>query len=256
MKQGDRLVTFRRILIVVIAIAIAAVAFILLMPKQRQVTDLERITLKEYSEKITKYIDDIDFISSETPTDDPNNPTINGISLDRYIAFVLDYSKNENSQKTLSANNIKTIAESLFDVNLDESAIDKIGISPLLLDKNISFSYEDNSYYIEDTQYSKRDIANIPIAKYILKSVDTSNEDNTYTVSFDKYVIKSPYDALSHIEADESFNVNDYLNGKGKISEFKSHISTDNISEFAELEKETVITYKINQERILIKSIK
>lgn len=248
MDRGSNFSNLRRVAFIIIFVALIAALIFLIIPKKRSLSDLERISLEQHSAKIANYLEKIDF-NTETPDNNPNNPIINNIQLDRYVSFALEYSKDETGDKTQNAKELKKTIESLFDVEVEESSINGIGISPTFLNNNISYDYDKSEYFIENVKYTKRDIANIPINIYKLKTLDTGDQNNSYVAVFDKYTIKNPYDALSHINPDNSFNVNNYLDGKEDVLQFKKHISKDNISDFASYEKETTVTYTINREK-------
>ncbi len=154
--------------LILIAILFSAIATIFI-PKQNEfpVSELERIALKEYSAKYANYLEEIDR-TGDADKDNQNNPIINNFPLDRYIAYALEYSYNENDKSELTVKEIKKFLESVFDAEFKEEEINNVGISPLLLDKNVNHDPVSKVYSIQKTT-DKRQIAAIPITKYIRK---------------------------------------------------------------------------------------
>lgn len=237
------------LLIAILAIVITNI----FIPKQTEfpLSELERISLEERSASAANYLEEIDKLG-DFDKDSKSNPIINGSPLDRYISFALEYSYNESDKSELSVKEIKKILESTFDAEFSEEAINGIGISPLLLDKNVTHDPVAKTYSIKK-DYGKRQIANIPISKYIIKKSFTNKDKSTYTIVYDKFTAKSPYDILPHIDA---AGTKDYLEGKGKVSSFKNAINADNVKEITNPEKETTVEYILKDGKLLIKSIR
>ncbi len=243
-----------RIIIGAVLIAIIVIAgSIIFAPKPTEfpLSDLERIMLDERSTKTVNYLEEIDMLG-EIDKDHPSNPIVNEYPLDRYVAYALEYNYNENDKTELTTKEMETLLESIFDIDFDEEQINSVGISPLLLDKNIGHDPVSKVYSI-NKNYDKRQIANIPISKYIKKNAYTNKDKTVYTVVYDKYTAKSPYDILPHIEAS---GTKDYLEGRGKVSIIKNAINADNVKDITNPEKETTIEYVLKDDKILVKSIK
>lgn len=241
-----------RLAIVVAVLLVAAIAGIIVVksqPTEFPVSDLERLTLEERSEKIINYLEEID---GNTKSTEANNPDINNIPLDQYIAYALEYSYNENDQPELSAKKIKSFLESTFDISFKTNDINDVGISPLLLDKNVTHDPVGQVYTISPST-DKRIIAGIPVSKYFLKEIHTNEDKSIYAATYDKYTINSPYDILPHLESTEG--VNDYLNGNGKIKSLKDAITKTAAEKLGEPVKQTTIEFVLKDKKLLIKSI-
>lgn len=238
------------ILIAILAIVIANI----FIPKQTEfpLSELERISLKERSASTANYLEEIDKLG-DFDKDSKSNPIINGFPLDRYISYALEYSYNESNKSELSIKEIKKFLESTFDAEFSAEAINGVGISPLLLDKNVTHDPVGKIYGIKK-DYDKRQIANIPISKYIIKNSFTNKDKSVYTIVYDKYTAKSPYDVLPHI--DGSAETKTYLEGKGKITSIKNAINANNVKEITNPEKETTVEYILKDGKLLIKSIR
>lgn len=237
------------ILIAILAIVIANI----LIPKQTEfpLSELERISLEERSASAANYLEEIDKLG-DFDKDNKSNPIINNFPLDRYISYALEYSYNENDKSELSVKEIKKFLESTFDAEFSAEAINGVGISPLLLDKNVTHDPVAKTYSIKK-DFNKRQIADIPISKYIIKNSFTNKDKSVYTIVYDKYTAKSPYDILPHIDG---ANTKDYLEGKGKVTSFKNAINSDNAKKITNPEKETIVEYILKGNQLKIKSIK
>ena len=189
--------------VLILAAAITAILIIKNQPTEFPVSGLEQIALEERTAKTINYLEEID-----RKDEDANNQ-----SLDRYIAYALEYSYNENDKASLTTAEIKDFLESVFDRQFSPDELNNVGISPLLLDKNV------------------------------------------YTITYDKYTAKSPYDVLPHLTGSGA-GVNDYLDGKGKIKSLKDAIDEDGAKAITTPEKQTTIEFVLKDKKLLIKSIK
>ena len=238
------------ILIAILAIVIANI----FIPKQTEfpLSELERISLEERSASVANYLEEIDKLD-DFDKDSKSNPIINGFPLDRYISYALEYSYNESNKSELSVKEIKKFLESTFDAKFNEEKINGVGISPYLLDKNVNHDPVAGTYSIQKN-YDKHLIANTAISKYIVKNSFANKDKSTYTIIYDKFVAKSPYDVLPHINS--NVDINNYLEGKGKITSIKNAINADNVKEITNPEKETTVEYTLKDGKLLIKSIR
>ena len=244
----------RKIIIaaVLAILAIFIIATVFRKP-ERQLTVLERNAIKEFSDKAMAHMEEIDFDTSNVDQDNKSNPIINGYPLDRYIAYALEYSYEYKDKSELSVKDVKKTIASIFDVKLDEKQINNVGVSPYLLDKHIDHEPVAQKYSIRK-DFDKRQIADIKITKYILGEMKVNEDSTLYTVTYNKYTAKSPYDVLPHSTGSNA-GVNDYLNGKGKISSVKALITPENAESITGVEKQTTVEYIIKDDQLRIKSI-
>lgn len=236
-----------RLAIIVAVLLIAAIAGIIIVksqPTEFPLSSLESLALTERTETAINYLEEIDK-GSETFDNLSDYP------LDRFVAFALEYNYNENDKTEISAKQIKKLVESIFDITLKTEDINNVGISPLLLDKNVTHDPVGKVYTINPPT-DKRIIADIPITKYIENKTFTNKDKTAYTIIYDKYTAKSPYDVIPHASGE---GVKDYLEGKGKIKSIKNTITKDNATEIVAPAKQTTITYVVKNGKILIKSI-
>ncbi len=229
--------------VLVIAVAIATVIVAKSQPTEFPVSDLERLTLDERSENVVAYLEEID----------RKDESAKEASLDRYIAYALEYSYNENDKASLTATEIKDFLETVFDKEFKADEINEVGISPLLLDKNVHHDPVSQIYTL-NPHTDKRIIADIPVTKYIATNIYTNKDKSIYTIVYDKYTAKSPYDILPHLNG--STGVKDYLDGKGKIKSIKNAIDEASAKATVTPEKQTTIEFVLKDKKLLIKSIK
>ena len=246
--NSEARIKISKLAITVAALLIAAIAGIIIIksqPTEFPLSDLESIALKEKTETAINYLEEID-------KDSETYDNLTDYPLDRFVAFALEYNYNENDKTEISAKQIKKLIQSIFDIELKTEDINNVGISPLLLDKNVTHDPVGQVYTINPPT-DKRIIADIPVTKYIENKTFTDKDKTIYTVVYDKYTAKSPYDVIPHASGE---GVKDYLEGKGKIKSIKNTITKDNAAEIVAPAKQTAITYVVKNGKILIKTIK
>ncbi len=229
--------------ILVLAITIISVIIIKNIPTEFPVSILERLTLDERSEKVVSYLEEID----------KKGENVDETPLDCYIAYALEYSYNENDKASLTTAEIKNFLESVFDKQFNSDDLNNVGISPLLLDKNVHHDPVAQVYTLNPNT-NKRIIADIPVTKYIATNTYTNKDKSVYTIVYDKYTTKSPYDVLPHLNG--GTGVKDYLDGKGKIKSIKDAIDEESAKAITAPEKQTTVEFVLKDQKLLIKSIK
>lgn len=242
----------KNIIIAVLLVAVAALGINAYMPKQRQITELEQAAVDSFSSDIMNYMEEIDITAKDEEEKLKQDVSLSDISLDRYIAFALQYSVDKNDKYELTTKEIKNLVKKIFDVELDTDKINKVGVSPLLLDKHIDHEPVGQIYSLRKEIKSKQKIANTPIAKYIQRNTELSGDD--YVVTFDKYVAKNPYDVLPHSNQ-SNIKTKAYLDGEGKINDFKKLINADNADKVGAKEKQTIIKLTVKNGKLIIKSV-
>jgi hypothetical protein len=237
------------------AVIAAAITFVIvkITTPERQATVLEQNAVKDFSAKVMSHMEELDFDTSNVDSSNESNPVVNGYPLDRYIAYALEYSYDRHDKSELSTTEIKELIARLFDIELDSEKLNGVGVSPLLLDKHIGHEPINQVYNIRK-EYTKRDIADIPVSAYVLNEIKVNSENTIYTVTYNKYTAKNPYDILPH--ANSNADVNAYLNGKGKISSIKALITADNAESISAAEKQTTVEYIVKDGELRVKSIK
>lgn len=242
-------------LIVLSVLLVGAIAAIimLIIPKERKINELEKIGLDGFSNKAINYMEELDRTVNADSNTEALKDNLQDNNVDRFIAYALEYAYGEQNKTSINADEINEIISNIFDVKLDKEKVGQNGISPILLDKRVNHDPINMTYSIIKSGLTKRDIAAISVTKYIQRSIKVDGDD--YVITYDKYVIKNPYDALVASEGSMT-GVNDYLNGNGKVSAIKNIVNADNVEKVATKEKETIITVTAKDGKILIKSVK
>lgn len=233
--------------IILIVIVILSILLMLIF-SNKKLTKLEQIKMEEIKNEYLMFFEDIEGIETE--------------SIDKYISYALDYSYNFNEKNTLSTKEIKDIVEKIFDIKLDEEQINQVGISPLLLDKNISHNPELKEYTLNYGNVTQPMIAEIPIVVY--KTEKITKRGKKYKAVYTKYIINNPYDILNYYndlydQNKEEYNTKDimnYLTAKGKISSIKKAVNDDIIKKYAVKDKKIKVTYIITNDEIKIQKLK
>ena len=125
----------------------------------------------------------------------------------------------------------------------------------VVYEKNISHTPSDNKYSIDKSILTQQDIANIPIIKYEITNI--KKKGKKYIVSYDKYIIKNPYEILNYFsdlnvkveDESEIYNTTElykYLTRQGKISNVKEMLTKEVLDTLAKKEKSIDITYTLN----------
>lgn len=237
--------------VIVLAIIICSL-MLLIAKKQIKLTALEQSTLKNAGEVSMLYFDKID---SEN----------NGI--DQYIAFALEYSSNEDNKNELTINEIKDITSEFFNLSLNSEDLKENGISPLLLENNISYDYEKETYSIHKNKLSQQDIANTDIIIYVYENA--KKQKDKYIVTYKKYIINNPCEVLNYYEQTEenedgtisnkkydTTEILAYLKAKGNVNAIKKAVTKDMVSEVSEYSKDITVTYVMINDELLIDSVK
>ena len=236
-----------------IVAGVLLIAFITtIIISSHHLNDLELIQIHAASDDVMTYIEQI--------TDSENEEN------DRYIAYALTYAQNENDINELTAEEIKTIIQDRFNVEINVEDINSIGVTSYLFDKQISHSPEDNKYAINTENYSQSQIAHIPIIKYVIRDIHKSGKN--YTVNYQRYIVDNPYEILNYYARqkeqadqegvyydDDSNLIATYLTGKGKIKDIKTCITADNVEQIARKDGSVKVTYIVKNDKLLVDKI-
>lgn len=228
----------------------------------RNISSIEEKALREKSDDLMLYIEDITLSESQ--------------DIDKYIIYALNYSYNKNNKNDLSCEEINNFIKENFTIETNVEKIRNMGVSPLMLEKNITYEPSTDSYKMNITQKNPQTIKDIPIIYYKLEKISKKNKKK-YVVTYKKYIIEDPYQMLNYyMEAnnntegkeDENGNMTydltdttpivNYLTGTGKLSNIKSLIKNNNISSYAKEDKkgEIKVTYIVKDNQLLIDKYK
>ena len=237
----------------VIILSIILILFILIIILSgNKITKLEKDLLKEQSSTYMYYMSNINH---------------SDIKIDSYIAYLLEYSSNEESKSTLNTKEISEKTEKLFNKKYSEDDINSIGITPLLLDKGVSHNPETKEYSLSGVELTQREIADKGLVYYKEKSI--KKRGKKYIVKYDKYFIKDPYSIFNYyndlsLENSEKNNksnydtskIYDYLTCKGKIKDILSAVNDDILEKNGEKQETIKVIYKLNGTKFVIYDIK
>mgnify|MGYP004541396661 CR=1 FL=1 len=253
-------------LLVVVFVVSIVLIIILFNKKGTKLSAIEELKLRETSNSVIDYIDQIENSQST--------------EIDRYINYCLEKVYNEENKTSLTVLELKEIVSKNFTVNISEKQFEEIGITSDMLSKNITYDFTDKKYTMNIPELSYSDIANQEIIKYIIDKIE---KDNTrYVITYKKYLVKNPYEILNYYndlnnkasqpvidektgeiieqngENSEYYDTSEimaYLKGNAKISVIKKYITEENASVVGEQVGTVKIAYVFRNNQILIDSI-
>ena len=256
--------------ILAILVIVGGILLIVFKGKKKEenfsLSSVEQLKLREISNDIIPYLEEVEDNDS--------------MEIDRYIMFALEYAYDKESKDTLSLTEMKDLINSKFNVNVNEEQLETIGITPLMLDKSITFDMLKKSYHINKFKLSNQDIAALKIVAYIEQ--DMKKISNTeFSITYKKAVVTNPYEILNYytdlnnknsapqineengeiIEKTEepviydTTEINKYLRGEAKVSTIKKYINNDDISKVGEDAGTIEVIYIVDGDHILINKI-
>ena len=238
-----------------IILGIILVIILVIIILFNHMTKLEKDLLTENSNEIMLYMDSIEESKDK--------------KLDSYILYALEYGYNEQDKEKLTAKEIKKIIENIFNIKVKTKDINLIGITPLLLDKGTIHNPEEQTYEIVRSNITQRQIADIPIVTYKIKSM--KKHGSKYIIKYQKVTIKNPYEILNYysdlnsknIEKEKNVKMYDtskimnYLTAKGKIKDVKLAVNDELIKKEGKIDKKLVkIIYKLKGTKFVVDKVK
>lgn len=202
---------------------------------------------------ISKLEYDLFMNQSKTYMDYYDSLDVDSDLLDRYILYALTYSDNENDKSKLTSSEIKSTLEKVFEKKFSEQEINNVGITPLLMENNITQNYENNEYYIDKESLTQSKIANIKIVVYNLKCF--KRKGNKYNAEYEKYLIENPYDVLNYYNDKkvDTSKINSYLRGEGKVKDIKESLDEEYLKTKAKKLDNIKVEYVLKGTKFLIK---
>lgn len=228
----------------------------------RNISSIEEKTLREKSDDLMLYIEDITLSESN--------------DIDKYIVYALNYSYNKNNKNDLTCEEITTFIKENFTIDIDTEKIRNMGVSPLMLTKNITYEPSTDSYKMNIMSKNPQTIKDEPIVYYKLEKISKKNKKK-YVVTYKKYIIENPENMLNYYMEvnnntegvlDESGNMTydlidtapivKYLMGTGKLANIKNLIKEKYLSSYAKEDKkgEIKVTYIVKDNQLLIDKYK
>ena len=258
--------------IVVLLVIVGAILFAVLKKNGKneeifELTEVEQLKIKEISQDISPYLEEIEDNESD--------------GLDRYIIFALEYAYDKEAKDTLTVSEMIDLITSKFSVEVDKEKLEEVGITPLMLDKSITYDMLKESFHINKFELSNQDIAALKIVTYLEQDIKKIS-NNEFSVTYKKAVVTNPYEILNYytdlnnknsapkideetgeiIESTEepviydTTEINAYLRGKEKVSTIKKYINLDNINQVGKDEGTIEVIYILDSDKILVKELK
>lgn len=256
--------------ILAILVIIAGILLIIFKGNKKEealpLSSVEQLKLREISNDIIPYLEEVE----------DNDST----EIDRYIIFALEYAYDKENKDTLTLTEMKDLINSKFNVDITEEQLETLGITPLMLDKSITFDMLQDSYHINKFKLSNQDVAALKIVTYLEQ--DMKKISNTeFSITYKKAIVTNPYEILNYytdlnnkstapqinentgeiIEKTEepiiydTTEINKYLRGEEKVSTIKKYITNDNISKVGEDAGTIEVIYVVEGDHILINKI-
>ena len=243
-KSKKRFISLATAIVSALAIIALIIFAVSKLQKSAELSDFEKTSFEKETKPILDYLDAID---SDTTSDEPGQ-------LDKYVAFALLYSANEQDKNQLTFDEIRDIIRQYFDIDTNARPIETLGITPVLADYHISGGRDTGSFTI-DISSDQKTIARTPIVKYILTDVKKSGDN--FIANYDKYIAEDPYKIFNfandnHIDTP---GAGAYLKGEGKAASLKNIITPENAERLATLSKHLTITYETTSSGLRVKEM-
>ena len=213
---------------------------------------------------------EIEFATVQVPSVLPRLIKIeDGDKVDKYIIFALDYSYNVNSKNEMTCKEIYEFLKDNFKLKYTEEDIKNIGVSPIMLEKNITYDSIKDSYKMNIINKDGQTISSTPIIYYKLEKISKSNKKK-FVMTYRKYTIENPHDMLNfYINKNMNTNgeeldsgemvynlvdttpIKNYLLGNGKIGDVKDLIKDEDISKYAKKGSKKKVTFIVEDDKIL-----
>lgn len=231
--------------IIILLILLVSILGIIKYKVNHTLSNLERIKIEELSNQYIPYITELNASEFEKSDD--------------YVSFFLNYSLNKENKNELSVSEIINLTNKVFGIELDETKLKDMGISPFLHERKIDYDYHESKYIIREVKLSNLDIKEVPLVKFILK--DINKKGNKYIATYDKYTIEDPYKLLDYYsgleeQSDDTSKILSYLSGGERKQVIIDLLNKDILSNIEVKKEQTEVTYIANKDNIIISSIK
>ena len=225
------------VLLVCIVLAIIACS----ITGSHDMSELEKMKMNEVSDEYSAYLEYVE----------------GSKDIGSYIIYALEYNYNVNDKKEMKIEDMVKLLNNTFTKKITEDDIKKVGITPEMVDKNITADEE--SYKLNVLEPSYAEIAAREITKYNVKEI-TKTGKNKYTVKYDKIIVENPYEVLNYYndknDTDAANEITKYLKGEAKEITIKKYITDKNQSKVGKKKKEVTVTYIVKDKKVLIDNIK
>ena len=252
---------YRKVFLGVIAALFLIVAIIIIVSNSSKLSSIEERELRKNSEIVMGYMEEIENVKKT--------------ELSSYVIYAMEYNYNENDKTSLTLSKMKKLLEGVFNRTFSEKEIEKLGITPDMLDKNISYDPGEKKFTIDKSSFSYADIAATKIIKYQLQSIKKKGK-NKFVATYDKYVVSNPYEVLNYydnlnnennskkdnkkketnVKTYDTTDIFNYLTGKEKVKVMKTYITDENASKVGKKKGTVVVKYLLEDDNILVNEIK
>lgn len=245
---------YRKVFLTSLLCIFTVILLVIVISNSHRLTPIENRELKKNSDMVMSYMEEIENVKK--------------VELSSYVVYAMEYNYNENDKTTLSLNEMVKLLENTFDKKFSKKELEKIGITPLMLNKNISYDYDNRKYIIDKASYSYADIASTKIVKYQLQKIK-KNGKNKFTGIYRKYVVSNPYEVLNYYDSlnnnkdakksSKNYDTTDifnYLTGKEKLKVMKTYITSKNAKKVAKDKGKVEVKYVVVGDKILVKEIR
>ncbi|MBR3523192.1 MAG: hypothetical protein IKN87_00705 [Bacilli bacterium] len=216
----------------------------------RSLSSLEKKNIREKNSEIINYLNYLDVDAKDD---------------EKYIVYALIYNKIELNKNRLTGEEIATFIKDNFNKEITKDDIKNVGITPYMLDNNVSYEPGNDTYSIVFNTVDASTISKKEIAYYKVKKMSKVNRKK-YKVTYEKYVIENPYEVLNYYMEQNTQKkeqdlidlspIKSYLMGSGSLSSFKKVINEDDIKNFAKYDKKISIIFVVKDDELLIDKIK
>ena len=233
------------IVILGILILIFLVAIIIYFLLSGRVSKIEKEKIINDTTPYINYLEDIENSKSK--------------DIDKYIIYTLDYFTYEKGQNNLKTEEIADFISTTFNKKVTKEDVKNYGISPSMLEKNIVYNIDNDTYTLFRDKTNVRELENKPVVYYKREKISIYNKKK-YKVKYSKYVIDNPLDLLNYIieyntkvkkQEDEIdiTNLREYLQ-TGNISKIKYFLNENDfiLKKYAKKKKNVKVTYKVNND--------
>ena len=252
---------YRKVFLGVIAALFLIIAIIIIVSNSSKLSSIEERELRKNSEIVMGYMEEIENVKKT--------------ELSSYVIYAMEYNYNENDKTSLTLSKMKKLLEGVFNRTFSEKEIEKLGITPDMLDKNISYDPGEKKFTIDKSSFSYADIAATKIIKYQLQSIKKKGK-NKFVATYDKYVVSNPYEVLNYydnlnnennskkdnkkketnVKTYDTTDIFNYLTGKEKVKVMKTYITDENASKVGKKKGTVVVKYLLEDDNILVNEIK
>lgn len=243
--KSDYIKEHLNIVVLGILILIFLVAIFIYFLLSRNISKIEKEKIINDTTSYINYLEDIENSKSK--------------DIDKYIIYTLDYFTYEKGNNNLKTDEIVDFINDTFDKKYTNEDVKSYGISPSMLDKNIVYNIDNDTYTLFRDKIDRRDLEKKFVIYYKREKITKYNKKK-YRVKYSKYIITDPLDLLNYVieyntnvksQEDEIdiTNLKEYLQ-TGNISKIKTFLNENDfiLNKYTKKKKTVKVTYKVNED--------